>query len=273
MLSQRVKAALVFTPLVLIVIYLGGWVYNLFFAAVLLAATFEYWRLFKKIGQTPFLPLMLVGVALIILARWFLPQTLQNHILPILIFSSAVVALIQYERGDEHAALNFGITLGGILYLGWIGSYLFDLRALADGRGWMLTALPAVWLADSGAYYFGGWWGKVKMCPRLSPKKSWIGLMGAAVFGVISGPLLILLWQTVGWLPAEIPLWFGITLGLAAGLITPVGDLLISLFKRTAGVKDTGDLIPGHGGVLDRIDTWIWAALLGYYLVMLFHLT
>lgn len=270
--SQRVKAALIFTPLVLIIIYLGGWVHRIFFAAVLLAATYEFWRLFTKIGYTPSLALMLIGVGLIIPTRWFLPQALQIHLLPILIFLSALVALIQYEKGDDHAALNFGITLSGILYLGWIGGYLFDLRALPHGLGWMLTALPAVWLADSGAYYFGGWWGKVKMAPRVSPKKSWMGLVGAVVFGVISGLLLILLWQSVGWLPAEIPLWFGALIGVAAALITPLGDLLISLFKRTAGVKDTGDLIPGHGGVLDRIDTWIWGALLGYYLVMIFKL-
>lgn len=268
MLSQRVKAALVFVPLVLITIYLGGWIFKLFFGVVLLFAAYEYWRLFTKLGKTPSLPLMLAGVGLVILTRWFLPQYFHSPLITILIFASAVVALCQYERGDDHAALNFGIALSGILYLGWIGSYLFDLRGLPNGRGWMLTALPAVWLADSGAYYFGSWWGKVKMCPRLSPKKSWVGLAGAVLFGVISGPLLILLWRTVGWLPLETPLWFGIIIGLTGALITPVGDLLISLFKRTAGVKDTGNLIPGHGGILDRIDTWIWGALLGYYLVI-----
>ena len=272
MLSQRVKAALVFVPLVLIIMYLGGWIFNLFFGAVLLFAAYEYWRLFTKLGETPSLPLMLVGVGLVILTRWFLPQTFHSPLITVLIFLSAVVALIQYERGDDHAALNFGITLSGILYLGWIGSYLFDLRALQDGRGWMLTALPAVWLADSGAYYIGSWLGKAKMCPRTSPKKSWAGLAGAVLFGVISAPLLILLWRAVGWLPLETPLWFGVVIGLAGALITPIGDLLISLFKRTAGVKDTGNLIPGHGGILDRIDTWIWGALLGYYLVQIFNL-
>lgn len=267
MLSQRVKAALVFVPLVLIAIYFGGWVFNLFFAAVLLVAAYEYWRLFTKIETTPSLPPMLAGVVLVILTRWFLPLYFHGFAITILIFLAAVVALVQYERGDDHAALNFGITLSGILYLGWIGSYLFDLRALPDGRGWMLVALPTVWLADSGAYYLGTWLGKAKLCPRLSPKKSWAGLAGAVLFGAVSGPLLILLWQSVGWLSAAVPLWAGIILGLAIALLTPVGDLLISLFKRTAGVKDTGHLIPGHGGFLDRIDTWIWAAVLAYFLL------
>ena len=271
MLSQRVKSALVFVPLVLIAIYLGGWIYNLFFAAVLLVATYEYWRLFQKINTTPSLPLMLGGVGLLILTRWFLPRHFQGDILSILIFITAIVTFSQYERGDDHAALNFSIALSGMLYLGWIGSYLFGLRALPDGLGWVLTALPAVWLADSGAYYIGTWLGKAKLCPRISPKKSWAGLGGAVLFGGGSGPLLVLLWRSVGWLPAGTPLWQGAVIGLAVALLTPVGDLLISLFKRTAGVKDTSNLIPGHGGILDRIDTWIWAALLGYYFVFFFN--
>jgi phosphatidate cytidylyltransferase len=267
MLSQRVKAALIFVPLVLIAIYLGGWAYNIFFAAVLFVATYEYWRLFTKIETTPSLPVMVIGVGLVILTRWFLPSYFHSFAITLLIFLVAVVALFQYERGDDHAARNFGVTLSGILYIGWIGSYLFDLRALPDGRGWMLVALPTIWLADSGAYYIGSWLGKAKLCPRLSPKKSWAGLAGSVLFGVVSGPLLILLWQSVGWLSSGVPFWAGIILGAAVALLTPVGDLLISLFKRTAGVKDTSNLIPGHGGFLDRIDTWIWAATLAYFLI------
>jgi phosphatidate cytidylyltransferase len=271
MLSQRVKAALIFVPLVLIMIYLGGWVYNLFFTAVLLAAAFEYTRLFKAMHTTPSLLMMLFGVALFTAQRWWLPGQYLGLLVSIVIFLTALVALAQYERGNDRAAINFGITLGGIFYLGWIGSFLIDLRALPDGRGWMLTVLPAVWLADSGAYFIGRWLGKVKMTPRLSPNKSWAGIGGAVLTGTVCGALLVLLWRTMDWLPTETPLWQGAVIGLVIAIVTPVGDLLISLFKRTAGVKDTGSLIPGHGGILDRIDTWIWAALLGYYLIQLFH--
>ncbi|MCB2213845.1 phosphatidate cytidylyltransferase [bacterium] len=268
--SQRVKAALIFVPLVLIMIVIGGWVYNLFFIAVLLVAALEYARLFRKLQTNPALPVMLGGVVLIALGRWWLPAWFTGLVISVVIFAAAVAAFVQYERGDDSAAFSFAVTLSGVIYIGWVGSYLIDLRALPAGRGWMLTALPAVWLADSGAYYIGSWLGKAKMAPRLSPNKSWAGLIGGVATASLGGALLVLLWRFVGWLPAGAALWHGAVIGLAVGVLSPVGDLLVSLFKRTAQVKDTGNLIPGHGGILDRIDTWIWAALLGYYLVVLF---
>lgn len=270
MLSQRVKAALVFVPLVLVMIVLGGWVFNLFITAVLLMAAYEYARLFKTLGHSPALPVLLAGVLLFALERWVFEGQYVGIVLSLVIFLTALAALIQYENGNAHATLNFGISLSGILYLGWVGSFLIALRTLPDGRGWLLTALPAVWLADSGAYFIGRWLGKAKMTPRLSPGKSWAGLAGAIITGTLSGLGLVALWRAVGWLPIGTPLWQGAVLGFTIAVLTPLGDLLISLFKRTAGVKDTGKLIPGHGGILDRIDTWIWAALLGYYLVLVF---
>jgi phosphatidate cytidylyltransferase len=269
MLSQRVKAALIFVPLVLILIYFGGWAFNLFIISLLVAAGVEYSRIFQKIGYQPFPPLILVGIALIAVNQWFLAEKALGILLSLILFLTVLVALIQYEKGLGSAALNFVIMLGGILYIGWIGSFLISLRAIPDGRGWMLTALPAVWLADSGAYFIGRWLGKSKMTPRLSPKKTWAGLIGAIITGTLSGLLLVLLWRAVGFLPPGTTLWQGILMGFVLSVLTPMGDLIISLFKRTAGVKDTGNLIPGHGGILDRIDTWIWAAMLGYYMVVL----
>ena len=270
MLSQRVKTALIFTPLVLVMIYLGGWIGNFFFTAALLVAAYEYARLFKQLGYSPSIPITLTGVVLIMLSRWFLPEYFTGTVLSLVILLSSLSALIQYERSDDHAALNFGISLGGILYIGWLGSFLIALRMMPEGRGWLLTALPSVWLADSGAYFGGRWFGKAKMAPHLSPKKTWAGYIGGILTGTLSGVGLVTLWQVVGWLSPETPLWQGAVMGGVIAVISPIGDLLISLFKRTVGVKDTGRLLPGHGGILDRIDTWIWAAMIGYYLVLLF---
>ena len=271
MLSTRVKAALVFVPLLLILIYLGGWAFNLFIIAVLLISAFEYGRIFEGMGYAPSIPLLSVGVLLLTLQRWLGLGFFGELVFPLVIFMTVLVALVSYETGGREAAIHFAIHLSGILYIGYVGSFLISIRALPDGRGWLLTALPIVWLADSGAYFIGRWIGKHKLVPRLSPGKTWEGLGGAMASGILSGMLLILLWRAAGFLPDSVPLWQGAIMGLVLSALTPLGDLFISLLKRTAGMKDTGTLIPGHGGMLDRIDTWIWAALIGFFLITLFQ--
>ena len=270
MLSQRVKAAFIFTPLVLILIYLGGWLFNAFITLILLFAAWEYARLFRKMGASPSIPILFIGILVMVLNHWLFQGHYLGVAITVVIMLTALDAMIQFELGDPNAVENFAITLSGIVYLGWVGGAFITFRARADGRGWVLTALPAVWIADSGAYFIGRWLGKAKMTPRLSPGKTWAGLLGAIITGTLSGFLLVLLWRSVGFLPNETPLWQGAVMGLVLAFLTPLGDLLVSLLKRTASVKDTGNLLPGHGGILDRIDTWIWAALLGYYLVQLF---
>jgi len=122
-------------------------------------------------------------------------------------------------------------------------------------------------LVDLGAYAIGLKFGKHKMFPRLSPRKSWEGYAGGVLFGVGFGALF-------GWVlkpvMPELAVWEGAVLGLVIGVLAPFGDLFVSMLKRIAGVKDSGTLIPGHGGILDRVDTWIWAVMLGYYLAQLF---
>ncbi len=270
MLIQRVKAALIFVPLVLILITIGGWAFNLFIILILLMAAYEYAGLFKKMGFNPSLAALLAGVLMLALSRWVFLGQYESAAFLIVWLVTILTVLIQYEAGSRDAAVNFAVTLAGVFYIGWVGGFFITLRAVPDGRGWMLTALPATWLADSGAYFIGKWLGKRQMTPRLSPNKTWAGYIGAVLTGTASGLLLVLLWRAVGFLPAMTPLWQGLVMGFVLSVLTPVGDLLISLLKRTAGVKDTSNLIPGHGGILDRIDTWIWAAMLGYYLVMTF---
>lgn len=271
MLSQRVKAAAIFIPLVLGMIFLGGWAFNGFVTLVMLLAALEFSRVFKKLGAQPFTPLLLAGVLLFLLQRWFFPQAGLDLLLTGLIALSALTALIQYETGVKEATIGFAVDLAGTLYLGWVGGFFITLRNLPYGLGWTLTALPTIWLADCGAYFIGRWLGKKKMAPKLSPKKTWAGFGGGLLAGTLSGTLLVALWGAIGWLPPKTLLWQGALMGLVLAGLTPIGDLLISLFKRSASLKDTGNLIPGHGGVLDRIDTWLWAAMLGYYMVRMFR--
>jgi len=246
-------------------IFIGGIPFYLYIAVILGLATWEYWRLFKTMGFNPSLFVFFGGVFAFILHRILFGIKYADILISAVLFLIALYALIRYEKQDDDAIINFAIHLSGILILGWVGSYFISIRDMPDGRWWLLLALPITWLADMGGYTFGKPWGRHKMSPRLSPNKSWEGYLGGILLGTLSGVLLSLLWGI--WMP-DLTWWKGLIMGFVVSVLTMLGDLLISLIKRTARLKDSGNLIPGHGGFLDRTDTWVWAAMIGYYMAL-----
>jgi phosphatidate cytidylyltransferase len=214
--------------------------------------------------------LVVGGAVLIALARAVNGFESAGWVISLILLASLAYHLVKFERGELQAATNFGVTVGGAFYLGWIGAYLISLRALPEGKWWVLVVLPAVWFADTGAYLVGSRFGRHKMTPRLSPKKSWEGYLGGILFSVVGTALLVGLLRI--WLPPDsvITIMGGAWLGLLMALITPLGDLGESMFKRQVGLKDSSSLLPGHGGVFDRIDSWLWAGVIGYYTILWF---
>lgn len=263
MLAKRVLSVLVLLPIGLAAIFLGGWAYLTLVGLLLGVAAWEYVRLFRQMGYQPQTVLVTGGTVALVAAR-VASNALVQHLLSGLVLLSMAVHLVAYERGRDQAGTDFAITLSGMLYLGWLGGYLITLRALPAGEWWVLTALPAIWLADSGAYFIGKRFGRHRLSPRLSPKKSWEGYLAGVGTGMLLTPLLVLLWQRFG---APIQPWQGMLLALVLGVLAPLGDLGESMLKRQAGVKDSGQLIPGHGGAFDRIDSWLWVGVLAYYLI------
>ena len=264
MLAKRLLVAIVLIPLGVGLIAIGGLPFGLFIMLVLGVAAWEYWNLYRLSGFAPSLVLVIGGVLVIALAAFFCPDYI-IHCIVGLSLAAMTYHLVDYERGRDKAAVDFGITLGGMLYLGLIGSYLISLRNLPDGKWWLMLVLPSVWLADSGAFIIGSRFGKHLMSPRLSPRKTWEGFFGGVVFGTLGGLLLAALWHIMA--PA-VTLERGALIGLALSLLTPLGDLGESMIKRQAGVKDSSHILPGHGGVLDRIDSWLWAGVIGYYIII-----
>lgn len=272
MLRERVIAAAVILPIGLAFIYLGSWPFTLFVGMVLGGAAWEFAQLFRKGGYHPSAPLLIAGVVALALARGFFDREMQMSISPallaLLVMIAMTVHVVAYQRGQDQAAVDFVIDLGGILYLGWLGSYLISLRLLErpDGMLAILLALPAVWVADSGAYYFGSRFGKHKIAPRVSPGKSWEGYIGGILSSVPAAGLLALLYSQFD---PSFTFARGALLGLLLAAVTPLGDLGESLIKRQFGAKDSSHLIPGHGGLMDRIDSWIWAAAISYFIMQM----
>jgi phosphatidate cytidylyltransferase len=269
-MAKRVLVVVIILPIGLALIALGGPIFTLVVAAILALAAWEYCRLFSKGGFSPAQPLVIAGVILLTILRGGLfawPAWLLDAGLVLLTLAAMTVHIISYERGRDQAAADFTITLGGILYLGWVGSYLASLRHLPDGEWWFLLVLPAVWIADSAAYQVGSLWGKHKISRRVSPRKSWEGYLAGIAAGAAAGGLLGAAWQTMT--PAVTP-GIGVLIGFILAAVTILGDLGESMIKRMVNQKDSSNMIPGHGGFFDRIDSWIWAGAIGYYLIVLF---
>jgi len=268
---DRLAVSVLLLPFVFLAVQVGGWLYLLAALAILLTAAIEYGGLFVAVHHRPATPVIVAGVALLVAAEQF-PALNPGDVLPILlIFVALIWHLVDYERGAPASGTDFVITLGGIIYLGLLGRCFVALRNVPDGMWWLLTALGSVFLADTGAYAFGRTLGhrfiKRPFAPRLSPKKTWEGFAGSVLVGMLGGGLLAFCWQAAV-APASPLTWqSGALLGALAGVLGQVGDLGVSMLKRQAGVKDTGAVMAGHGGALDRIDSWLAVMALGYYYV------
>jgi phosphatidate cytidylyltransferase len=265
MLAKRILVALGLIPIALLVITIGGALYNAVVVGILGVTAWEYSRLFHSGGYQPAGFLLIGGAVLLVLGRAWNGFESAAPILTLLLMASMAYHLIAFERGRQQAGADFGVTLSGALYVGWLGAYLISLRGLPQGEWWILLALPSVWLVDTGAYLVGTRLGRHQLSPRLSPRKTWEGVVGGALFSVTGTALLAAGYQTWASLPVS-PI-HGALLGAVLAFLTPLGDLGESMIKRQAGAKDSGNLLPGHGGFFDRVDSWLWAVALSYYLI------
>lgn len=267
MLAKRIAVALILLPIGLAAIIAGEPVFAAAITLTLAIAAWEYVRLLRAGGLKPAGALVVGGTVLFAAGRAINGFNSAPWIASILILSSMAYHVVDFERGSEGSATSFSATLGGFFYLGWIGSYLISLRDLPDGMWWFLLVLPSVWVADVGAYLFGHLFGRHPMAPRTSPNKTWEGYLGGILSGTAGGAALAAVWLALGGPDTGITVIKGAQLGLVLALLTPLGDLGESMIKRQVGAKDSGKLLPGHGGVFDRIDSWLWAGVIGYYLI------
>ncbi|KAA3645306.1 MAG: hypothetical protein DWQ07_12610 [Chloroflexi bacterium] len=267
MLLQRLLVSLVMLPVSLIVVLYGGWLYAVVLAVFFAIAASEYTTLMKAGGHRPAGFIVISAVLLFILAR----QWDENSwwLLPLAIMVTMIYHVWAYDRGRDEAGTDFITSIAGIFYIAVLASYYIVLRALPNGMWWVLLTLPAIMFADSGAYLIGSRFGRHKLTRRVSPKKSWEGYIGGILSSAIGTPLLALVYYQFG-MDAQITWWHAALLGLVLGVLTLFGDLGVSMLKRQVGVKDTGNVLPGHGGIFDRTDSWLWGAPLAYFLIIWF---
>jgi phosphatidate cytidylyltransferase len=265
-LRRRLIVIDILLPIGLVLVFLGGWAFFAAITAVLLIAGWELWRMFKQGGYAPSLAVILLAIAGFTLTRQLWGFDYSHLVISAVILISMAVHVIEQQHGATTSAVDFMVTLGASLYLGWIGSYAISIRALPVGLYWTLLAFSAVALADTGGYIFGRLFGKHKIADIVSPKKTWEGYAGGILMSVLITWGLAALGHFV---TPEIVASDGLWMGLVMAVFTPGGDFGESMIKRQFNIKDSSHLLPGHGGIFDRIDSWLWAAVLGYALILL----
>lgn len=267
MLLTRIKTAVVLLILGLSAIFLGGWFYFAFISLILLIAAREFTHIFHKSGYQPNTLIILTTVFLLVIFRFLFEFAHSDLLLSLSFLIAMAFHALKFESGREPAPIDFALTLTAILYFGWMGSFFISIMLLPLGKWWLLLAIAIIAFADSGAYFIGSRFGRHKLAPRTSPKKSWEGYFGGVFLGLVGGMLVGLAFNQLN---PDINMLNGLILGGILSIITPLGDLGESMFKRFLKVKDTSNLLPGHGGAMDRIDTWVWAVCISYYFIIWF---
>jgi phosphatidate cytidylyltransferase len=266
MSSTRVLTSIVLVPVLFVVVWFLPPVY--FAGLTIIAAAigqYELYAMARARGITPLTVLGIVLGALIVLTvyRPIPPYRGGPFFWITLCVLAVIVARLFSRRAVEGALEDIAVTVFGIVYVALLFAFQVAIHAGPPGKKWLVFLYLVIWASDTGAYYIGTAFGKHRLYEKISPKKSVEGLLGGALASVIVA-VLCKLWlvPALGWAEAAL-------LGAFLALAGTVGDLAESLIKRNAGVKDSGAVIPGHGGILDRMDSMLFAApVLFFYLRM-----
>jgi len=267
-LRLRALSAITLIPVVIALIVLGGYAWLITILVVGLLAGRELFFLLRRAGYQPNMALGLLWVALLILEGFRPAWGGLRPLMAAVLFLSLLWALFQRRKTT---LADWALTIAGAAYVGGLLAHFVALRGRPDGLWWLFLGLTAVWLGDSGAFLVGLTMGRRKLWPRLSPRKTQEGTIGGFVSTILGVLGFVALCGNLaphtavarmGWV-------FAVSLGILLGPIALAGDLAVSLFKRQAQVKDSGNLIPGHGGMLDRIDSLLFAIPVVYYWALL----
>jgi phosphatidate cytidylyltransferase len=254
-LAQRIIAGVLGAAVLIGAIYWSEWS---FFVIFLLIMSFSLWEFYTILEKANFktMKLLAVGVGVLIFSGTFWVQRNEKYagLLLLSIFALLFVLFVLklYDKNDREPFTNLAMNILGLLYVCVPFSLLLGVSYWGSQRGLYHYQIPlgilfCLWASDSGAYFVGRKLGKTKLFERISPKKSWEGLVGGMFFSqMVAWGLSVYFTSVEGWK------WFVISAIIV--IVGTYGDLVESMLKRSLGIKDSGSVIPGHGGFLDRFD-------------------
>lgn len=252
-MKQRLITGVIAGAVFLGLCFLGGWPYQLLLTAMALIGFYEF---VKMTGSNPFSGTALLGYLCVacFMIPWGLLQTdawlswEQGIWLLLLLF-----LLITVTSKNKQDVKVVSLLFTGIVYIGMGFSYMALARNAGDGHGllWTFLLLLCIWGSDAGAYFVGRSFGKNKLWPAISPNKTVEGALGGVFISIVISLLFALA------VPDLLTIGRALLIGISCAVLGQLGDLVQSAYKRVYGIKDSGSLLPGHGGILDRCDSWI----------------
>lgn len=244
-MTTRIAVALIALPFVILPIWFGGPLYTLAVLVIALGGGYEFYELLTKGGYHPAPWLGLIWISALVLCGLQADFAFQPTVLSAGFVITFVYAFFQHETPISTWLATSVIAI----YLGVMMGQVQALRLLPNGMWWLVLGLLITWFNDTAAYFVGSTLGRRKLWPRLSPKKTWEGTVAGWISAAAGAGILVY------FLPLPLGIVSGILLGFFGGVIGLLGDLSVSVLKRQVGVKDSGKLFPGHGGMLDRLDS------------------
>lgn len=259
-LLLRVASAAVGLPFLLFLTWLGTTWFVALTSLVAVLGVWEFQRLATSRSVRP-VPVLLGSIWTVALVV----SGLYRGDISALIVAAGVLGLLVWpllRRGVEGALEAWALAVAGPMYVGWSLSHAVTLRQLDQGWEWVFFVLLSTFATDTSAFFVGRLLGRSPMAPSISPGKTWEGAVGGFVGAIVAS--LVLAWL----LGLSVSMWQVVLLGVLVGIFAQVGDLAESLLKRAAGVKDAGALVPGHGGILDRLDSVVFTVVVVYYVLV-----
>lgn len=277
-LASRLLSALILLPLLIFLVWWGIWPVVITVAVATVISLFELYTAFQAGG---FRPRRWVGmiISIAMVAGVTFQPWVKLDLIPMVLAAATIFSLLselnQDDQDNHNALASWALTYTGALYISWLLSHFILMRMIEtplkpsilsplgfdSGSSWVYFVLAITFLQDTFAYFAGRHFGRHKLAPVLSPKKTWEGAIGGMLGAIVASLVAAYLWGLpIGWGTA-------VLLGIVGGLVGPLGDLSESLIKRRVGVKDIGKIIPGHGGVLDRADSLLFTVPVLYYLI------
>lgn len=258
MLNQRVISALVAVPLLVFFIVMGGYVFKAGVLFLICKAVLEYSKAYEKTDSNVITPIIIIGALFNIL---IVSNDKTSYMFPLIILVTlcSMAAPIFLKR---YNVLSSAVTITGYIYIAVFFSILILIRDIPGGNKYIWMVFIIAFCGDTMAYYTGRLFGKRKLCPDVSPKKTVEGFIGG-IAGSIIGLMVWYIFIKDFSLPSLI------LLGAVGSIISVIGDLSASLIKRYVGIKDYGNIMPGHGGILDRFDSILFTAPVVYYYILM----